>query len=219
MEYTIKQVAKKLEITEQGIYKRIKSNNDNYLSKGYIVVKPVEQPNGTTKNQTFITDSGLEFLLEAQRLRNNEVASNTTQVEQPLNQGLNNYSTIVEQQPQHQEAQNDTQTLLFEQVKQALNQQIEDLKTENKRLIDKIENQEQKFDAKYEQQEQKFKEQFDNQQRAYQLTLDKILGQYNTILQRLPEPQADVIQPTEITAQADAPTEHRGFFSRLFGHK
>ena len=221
MEYTIKQVAKKLEISEQGIYKRIRTNNDNYLEKGFIVTKLVEQPNGTTKNQTFITDSGLEFLLEAQRLRTSDIKPNSTEVEQPLNQGLNNYSTKVEQPIQPQEVQNDVQSLAFEQIKQVLNQQIEDLKADNKRLIEKLETQEQKFDAKFEKQEQNFKEQFDSQQKAYQLTLDKILGQYNTILQRLPEPQEDIIQPTatEVIQEADAPTEHKGFFSRLFGRK
>ncbi len=217
MEYTIKQIAKKLDISEQAIYKRIKNYNEDYMQRGFLVVKLVEQPNGTTKNQTFITDSGLEFLLEAQRLRNNDFKLDTTEVEQPLNQGLNNHSTKVEQPQPQQEIPNDTQSLAFEQIKQVLNQQIEDLKADNKRLIEKIETQEQKFDAKYEQQKLDFKEQFDNQQRAYQLTLDKILGQYNTILQRLPEPQEDIVQPTEITAEQ--PQEHRGFFSRLFGHK
>ena len=220
MEYTIKQIAKRIEISEQGLYKRIASHKDEYMQKGFVVLNQVEQPNGTTKEQTFITDSGLEYLLQAKRLRTTDIDTHSTEVEQPLNQGLSNHSTEVEQPTTQPSTQNDSNTAsnqFFNQLNQVLNQQIEDLKAENKRLVEKLEAQEQKFDIKYEQQEIKFREQFEQQREDYKNSLSLITSKFNLILQRLPEPQEDIVQPTEITAEQ--PQEHRGFFSRLFGHK
>ncbi len=239
MEYSIKQVAKKLEISEQAIYKRIKNNYEDYSTKVYITTTQVEQPNGTTKEQIFITDSGLEFLLQAQRLRKNETIEQQTQVEQPTQQELNNYSPKVEQPTAPKEAEASSNAASLSQlnlVNEVLNQTIQDLKAENKRLNEKLDSQEQKFDAKMEQQKQEHKEEMQKQREEYQKMLDLITSKFNMVLQRLPQPQEDTqeqqaqAEPSEvITTTADATIteaattedarQHQGLFSRLFRRK
>ena len=163
MEYSIKDVAKNVEISEQGLYKRIKTNYAEYIDNGYILVKQVEQPNGTTKEQIFITRSGIDDLLKTKKLRKGvslkgfEALNQTTKPStQPLNQ--------VEQ-PNHSTTKlNNEETMTktaSNELLNLLNQTIADLKEENKRLNEKLDKQESRFDEKLEQQKLEFKEQYD----------------------------------------------------------
>ena len=234
MEYSIKEIARCVEISEQGLYKRIKTNYEDYLKNGFIVLNQVEQPNGT-KEQIFITKKGLEDLLKTKQMRKGAILKGFeplnqahNQVEQPLNQ--------VEQptQPNNniQGTENSTQALL-----NLLNQNIADLKEENKRLNDKLEKQEERFDKKLEEQKQEFKEQYEKQQELYQKTLDKLMQSFNNALLQLPKPEEtppeateiiteepvkeEVIQPEE-TTKPETEKEHstekhkKGFLRRLF---
>ena len=184
MEYSIKEIARCVEISEQGLYKRIKTNYEDYLKKGFIVVNQVEQPSGT-KEQIFITRKGLEDLLKTKPMRKgatlkgfealNQKTKPLNQVEQPLNQDT-----------KPKDVQTASDNLL-----NLLNQNIADLKAENKRLNDKLEKQEARFDKKLEEQKQEFKEQYEKQQELYQKTLDRIMQSFQNALLQLPKPNEE----------------------------
>lgn len=194
MEYSIKEIARCVEISEQGLYKRIKTNYEDYLKKGFIVVNQVEQPSGT-KEQIFITRKGLEDLLKTKPMRKgatlkgfealNQKTKPLNQVEQPLNQDT-----------KPKDVQTASDNLL-----NLLNQNIADLKEENKRLNDKLEKQEARFDKKLEEQKQEFKEQYEKQQELYQKTLDRIMQSFQNALLQLPKPKEE---DTETEIQRDA---------------
>ena len=163
MSFTIKDVAKNVDISEQGLYKRIKSNYDEYIQKKYIELNQVEQPNGTTKEQIFITNEGLKDLLKTKQLRKeadferfNEVLNQPTK---PKLSGLNQVEQPLNQTAKPKDVQPASDVLL-----NLLNQNIADLKEENKRLNEKLEKQEARFDKKLEEQKQEFKEQYEKQQ-------------------------------------------------------
>lgn len=225
MSFTIKDVAKNVDISEQGLYKRIKSNYDEYIQKGYIELNQVEQPNGTTKEQIFITKEGLQDLLKTKRLRKeadferfNEVLNQPTK---PKLSGLNQV-----EQPLNQTTKPNNNKPASNEYIELLNQTITDLKTENKRLNEKLEKQEARFDEKLEKQKQEFKEQYDKQQEAYKNTIDKLLNNVNIIMQRLPEPPLENMQENNTTTIIDKPinteeieAEQKGiksFFKRIF---
>lgn len=224
MEYSIKDVAKNVEISEQGLYKRIKTNYAEYIDKGYIVVKSVEQPNGTTKEQIFITISGIDDLLKTKQLRQgaslqgfeelNQVAKPLNQVEQP-----NDTAT----KPSNEETTGKTAS---NELLNLLNQTITDLKEENKRLNEKLDKQEARFDEKLDKQKQEFKEQFEKQQEAYQKTLDRIMQSFNNALLQLPKPTEETPTQTNENRQQDqiqietitnTDTEAKGL-KKLFRH-
>lgn len=194
MEYSIKEIARCVEISEQGLYKRIKTNYEDYLKKGFIVLNQVEQPNGT-KEQIFITKKGLEDLLKTKPMRKgatlkgfealNQTTKPLNQVEQPLNQDT---------KPKDVQPASDVLLNL-------LNQNIADLKEENKRLNEKLEKQEARFDKKLEEQKQEFKEQYEKQQELYQKTLDRIMQSFQNALLQLPKPKEEDIE-TEIQRDA-----------------
>ena len=194
MEYSIKEIARCVEISEQGLYKRIKTNYEDYLKKGFIVLNQVEQPNGT-KEQIFITKKGLEDLLKTKPMRKgatlkgfealNQNTKTLNQVEQPLNQDT---------KPKDVQPASDVLLNL-------LNQNIADLKEENKRLNEKLEKQEARFDKKLEEQKQEFKEQYEKQQELYQKTLDRIMQSFQNALLQLPKPKEE---DTETEIQRDA---------------
>lgn len=234
MEYSIKEIARCVEISEQGLYKRIKTNYEDYLKKGFIVVNQVEQPSGT-KEQIFITRKGLEDLLKTKPMRKgatlkgfevlNQKTKPLNQVEQPVEQPLN-------QSTKPKDVQTASDNLL-----NLLNQNIADLKEENKRLNEKLEKQEARFDKKLEEQKQEFKEQYEKQQEMYQKTLDRIMQSFQNALLQLPKPKeeetetpkeaTEIIQQEPIkeevtqstdaeqTEQTDTETK-QGFFARLF---
>jgi len=225
MSFTIKDVAKNVDISEQGLYKRIKSNYDEYIQKGYIELNQVEQPNGTTKKQIFITKEGLQDLLKTKQLRKeadferfNEVLNQPTK---PKLSGLNQV-----EQPLNQPTKPKNDKPASNEYIELLNQTITDLKTENKRLNEKLEKQEARFDEKLEKQKQEFKEQYDKQQEAYKNTIDKLLNNVNIIMQRLPEPPLENMQDHNTTTIIDKPitteeveAEQKGiksFFKRIF---
>ena len=228
MEYSIKDVSKNIEITEQGLYKRINNNFDAYYKKGFITTKLVEQPSGTRK-QIFLTKEGIKDLLKTKQLKETcinkdflELNQNTKPVEQPTKPSLEE----IEQQKATQKKESVTDATDTELLK-VLNQTIADLKTENKRLNEKLDKQEERFDAKMEAQKQEFKEQFQKQQELYQMTLDRLMNNFNTVLQRLPEPtetQAEEEQATEEQEKiievelAEDKNEKgvKGFFKKLF---
>lgn len=187
MEYSIKEIARCVEISEQGLYKRIKTNYEDYLKKGFIVLNQVEQPNGT-KEQIFITKKGLEDLLKTKPMRKGATLKGfeaLNQVEQPLNQDT---------KPKDVQPASDVLLNL-------LNQNIADLKEENKRLNEKLEKQEARFDKKLEEQKQEFKEQYEKQQELYQKTLDRIMQSFQNALLQLPKPKEE---DTETEIQRDA---------------
>ena len=187
MEYSIKEIARCVEISEQGLYKRIKTNYEDYLKKGFIVLNQVEQPNGT-KEQIFITRKGLEDLLKTKPMRKGATLKGfeaLNQVEQPLNQDT---------KPKDVQPASDVLLNL-------LNQNIADLKEENKRLNEKLEKQEARFDKKLEEQKQEFKEQYEKQQELYQKTLDRIMQSFQNALLQLPKPKEE---DTETEIQRDA---------------
>lgn len=228
MSFTIKDVAKNVDISEQGLYKRIKSNYDEYIQKGYIELNQVEQPNGTTKEQIFITKEGLQDLLKTKQLRKeadferfNEILNQPTK---PKLSGLNQV-----EQPLNQTAKPKNDKPASNEYIELLNQTIKELKTENKRLNEKLEKQETRFDEKLEKQKQEFKEQYDKQQEAYKNTIDKLLNNVNIIMQRLPEPPLENMQENNTTTIIDKPitpitteeieAEQKGiksFFKRIF---
>jgi len=225
MSFTIKDVAKNVDISEQGLYKRIKSNYDEYIQKGYIELNQVEQPNGTTKEQIFITKEGLQDLLKTKQLRKeadferfNEALNQPTK---PKLSGLNQV-----EQPLNQTTKPKSDKPASNEYIELLNQTITDLKTENKRLNEKLEKQEARFDEKLEKQKQEFKEQYDKQQEAYKNTIDKLLNNVNIIMQRLPEPPLENMQENNTTTIIDKPinteeieAEQKGiksFFKRIF---
>ena len=167
MSFTIKDVAKNVDISEQGLYKRIKSNYDEYIQKKYIELNQVEQPNGTTKEQIFITNEGLKDLLKTKQLRKeadferfNEALNQPTK---PKFSGLNQVEKPLNQTAKPKDVQPASDVIL-----NLLNQNIADLKEENKRLNEKLEKQEARFDKKLEEQKQEFKEQYEKQQEMYQ---------------------------------------------------
>lgn len=235
MQYSIKEIARCVEISEQGLYKRIKANYENYLKNGFMVLNQVEQPNGT-KEQIFITEKGLEDLLKTKQMRQGaslkgcEVLNQNTkplnQVEQPVEQPLNQNTKLKEVQTASNELLN------------LLNRNIEDLKEENRRLNEKLEKQEERFDKKLEEQKQEFKEQYEKQQELYQKTLDRIMQSFQNALLQLPkaeekdeEPTSkpgtevinqepikeDVTTSTEIaTTEAEQPKGIKSFFKRIF---
>lgn len=221
MSFTIKDVAKNVDISEQGLYKRIKSNYDEYIQKKYIELNQVEQPNGTTKEQIFITNEGLKDLLKTKQLRKeadferfNEVLNQPTK---PKLSGLNQTAKPKDVQPASDVLLN------------LLNQNIADLKEENKRLNEKLEKQEARFDKKLEEQKQEFKEQYEKQQEMYQKTLDRIMQSFQNALLQLPKPNEEETpnQNTELikedailsSEEAERETEQKGiksFFKRIF---
>lgn len=233
MSFTIKDVAKNVDISEQGLYKRIKSNYDVYIKKGFIELNQVEQPNGTTKEQIFITKEGLQDLLKTKQLRKeadykrfNEVLNQATK---PKLSGLNQVEQPLNQTAKPKDVQPASDVLL-----NLLNQNIADLKEENKRLNEKLEKQEARFDKKLEEQKQEFKEQYEKQQEMYQKTLDRIMQSFQNALLQLPKPNEEETprQTTEVINQepikedatlsreeAERETEQKGiksFFKRIF---
>lgn len=233
MSFTIKDVAKNVDISEQGLYKRIKSNYDVYIKKGFIELNQVEQPNGTTKEQIFITKEGLQDLLKTKQLRKeadferfNEVLNQPTK---PKLSGLNQVEQPLNQTAKPKDVQPASDVLL-----NLLNQNIADLKEENKRLNEKLEKQEARFDKKLEEQKQEFKEQYEKQQEMYQKTLDRIMQSFQNALLQLPKPNeeetprqtAEVINQEPIkedttlsSEEAERETEQKGiksFFKRIF---
>jgi len=233
MSFTIKDVAKNVDISEQGLYKRIKSNYDEYIQKKYIELNQVEQPNGTTKEQIFITNEGLKDLLKTKQLRKeadferfNEVLNQPTK---PKLSGLNQVEQPLNQTAKPKDVQPASDVLL-----NLLNQNIADLKEENKRLNEKLEKQEARFDKKLEEQKQEFKEQYEKQQEMYQKTLDRIMQSFQNALLQLPKPNEEETprQTTEVINQepikedatlsreeAERETEQKGiksFFKRIF---
>ena len=224
MEYSIKEISKSVEISEQGLYKRIKANYEDYLKKGYIEHNQVEQPNGK-KEQIFITKKGLEDLLRTKPMRKdanlkgfeelNQKTKPHNQVEQPLNQT-----------PKPNDVQPASDVLL-----NLLNQNIADLKEENKRLNDRLEKQEARFDKKLEEQKKEFKEQYEKQQEMYQITLDRIMQSFQNALLQLPKPKeedtetqqdaTEIIQqePIEETPSKENEEKKQSFISRLFKRK
>lgn len=224
MDYSIKEVAKNVDITEQGLYKRIRTNYDVYIKKGYIATKLVEQPNGN-KEQIFITREGIKDLLKTKHLKetcNNSdfIALNqdAKQVEQPLNQPIKpSLENTTDSETPTSTATQNTELLNL------LNRNIEDLKAENKRLIEKLEKQEERFDAKLKEQKEEFNLAFDKQNEAYQKALNTISMNFNNLMQRLPPPQEEEInnEPKDVVIKDDAeitekPRGIKGFFKRMF---
>lgn len=206
MKYTIKEIASYVEISEQGLYKRIKTNYKEYLKKGFIVLNQVEQPNGT-KEQIFLTDKGLEDLLHTKKTRRGATLRGLVTGTKALNQ--------VEQPPNQDTKPEDVKTS-SNNILNLLNQTISDLKEENKRLNEKLDKQEARFDKKLEEQKQEFKEQYEKQQELYQKTLDRILQSFNSALLELPKPNEaqtkheDILQNEPIKEDAEEqPTEDK----------
>ena len=187
MEYSIKEIARCVEISEQGLYKRIKTNYEDYLKKGFIVLNQVEQPNGT-KEQIFITKKGLEDLLKTKPMRKGATLKGF--------EALNQTTKPLNQDTKPKDVQPASDVLL-----NLLNQNIADLKEENKRLNEKLEKQEARFDKKLEEQKQEFKEQYEKQQEFYQKTLDRIVQSFQNALLQLPKPKEE---DTETEIQRDA---------------
>ena len=222
MYYTIKEIVKIVDISEQGLYKKIKTNYDELLKKEYIVVQPLNQslvgtqPNHSTKTQIFITQSGLDDLLKTKQLREGvrleDFIKNDKRTKNEPRKSLiftqpkfRRYTKPLNQNTQPKQPQSASNELL-----KLLNQNINDLKEENKRLNEKIEKQEEKFDAKIEQQKKEFQEQYNKQQEAYQQTLNKILQSFNNALLQLPQPQ-------EIKkAEAEEPRGIKKLFKNIF---
>lgn len=225
MSFSIKEISQNIEITEQGLYKRIKTNYKEYKKKKFIELNQVEQPNGTTKEQIFITNEGIKDLLKTKNFRKEadlqkfkDIIKDATkpkfsglnQVEQPLNQST---------KPKNTETASDSLLNL-------LNQNIADLKEENKRLNAKLERQEERFDKKLEEQKQEFKEQYEKQQELYQKTLDKLMQSFQNALLQLPKPNEEEEEPAEIindktmvekkTEAEEQPKKKKSLFSRLF---
>lgn len=225
MSFTIKDVAKNVDISEQGLYKRIKSNYDEYIRNGYIELNQVEQPNGTTKEQIFITKEGLQDLLKTKQLRKEADLERFREVlNQPTKPKLSGLNQV--EQPLNQTTKPKNDKPASNEYIELLNQNITDLKTENKRLNEKLERQEARFDEKLEKQKQEFREQYDKQQEAYKNTIDKLLNNVNIIMQRLPEPPLENMQENNTTTIIDKPinteeieAEQKGiksFFKRIF---
>lgn len=229
MEYSVKEIAKNVEISEQGLYKRIKANYERYIEQKFIILKQVDKLGGTTTEQVFITEKGLDDLLTTKKLRQGATLTSLDKRINQVNKPLNTTTNPVNKP----NTTNDTQTLP-NTVLNLLNQTIEDLKEENKRLNEKLDKQEERFDEKLEKQKQEFKEQYDKQQEAYQKTLDRIMQSFNTALLELPKPRevveeiketpqqtSEIIQQDQITKEegASIDTETKGLkklFKRLF---
>lgn len=213
MEYSIKEISKNIDITEQGLYKRIKTNFDAYIKNGFIVTKLIEQPNGT-REQIFLTEEGIKDLLKTKQIKETcinkdflELNQDTKTVEQPTKPSL----ADAEAPKQYKVADAPSNELL-----NLLNQNIADLKAENKRLIEKLDKQEQRFDEKLKEQKEEFNEAFNRQNEAYQKTLNTISLNFNNLLQRLPPPNEEATaEPTNIVNNEEA-TKKKGFFARLF---
>ena len=221
MYFSIKEVCQMIDISEQGLYKRIKTNYDELLKKEYIVVQPLNlglvgtQPNHSTKTQIFITQSGLDDLLKTKQLREGvrieDFIKSKEQINYEAKKGLvttqpkfSRYTKPLNQNTQPKQPQSASNELLA-----LLNQNIKDLKEENKRLNEKIEKQEEKFDIKMEQQKKEFQEQYNKQQEAYQQTLNKILQSFNNTLLQLP-------QAVEPIKEAEEPKGFKKFFRNIF---
>lgn len=230
MEYSIKEISRNIDITEQGLYKRIKTNFDVYIKNGYIVTKLIEQPSGT-REQIFLTEEGIKDLLRTKPLRqecfNQDFFKFRRAVEQPNKPNTTN----VEQpsKPNEAEAEEPKQYKVADaqntELLNLLNQTIADLKAENKRLVEKLDKQELRFDEKLDKQKEEFNEAFKRQNEAYQNALNTISLNFNNLLQRLPQPQEEVTtEPTNIVKQeevkeVDAETKPKGikgFFHNLF---
>lgn len=229
MEYSVKEIAKNVEISEQGLYKRIKANYKKYIEQEFIILKQVDKLGGTTTEQIFITEKGLNDLLTTKKVRQGatliSLDNRVNQVDKPLN--------VTTKPVNKPNTTNDIQTVP-NTVLNLLNQTIEDLKEENKRLNEKLDKQEERFDEKLEKQKQEFKEQYDRQQEAYQKTLDRIMQSFNTALLELPKPReevkeinetpqqtSEIIQQEQITKEEGSgiDTETKGLkklFKRLF---
>lgn len=213
MEYSIKEISKNIDITEQGLYKRIKTNFDVYIKNGYIVTKLIEQPSGT-REQIFLTEEGIKDLLKTKHLKETcinkdflELKQDTKIIEQPTKPN----EADAEAPKQYKVADAPSNELL-----NLLNQNIADLKAENKRLIEKLDKQEQRFDEKLKEQKEEFNEAFNRQNEAYQKALNTISLNFNNLLQRLPPPQEEATtEPTNIVSNEE-PTKKKGFFARLF---
>ena len=213
MEYSIKEISKNIDITEQGLYKRIKTNFDTYIKNGFIVTKLIEQPSGT-REQIFLTEEGIKDLLKTKQLKETcinkellELNQDTKTIEQPIKPSL----ADAEAPKQYKVADAPSNELL-----KVLNQTIADLKAENKRLIEKLDKQELRFDEKLKEQKNEFSEAFNKQNEAYQKALNTISINFNNLLQRLPPPQEEATaEPTNIVNNEE-PTKKKGFFARLF---
>ena len=196
MEYSVKEIAKNVEISEQGLYKRIKANYEKYLEQKFIVLKQVEKLGGTTTEQIFITEKGLDDLLITKKIRQGATLTGLGERVNQVNRSLNTTSNLVNKSNTTNNIQTVPNTVL-----NLLNQTIEDLKEENKRLNEKLDKQEERFDEKLEKQKQEFKEQYDRQQEAYQKTLDRIMQSFNTALLELPKPREEVKETNETPQQ------------------
>lgn len=193
---------------------------------GFIVVNQVEQPNNSTKNQIFITKEGLLDLLKTKEFRNEadltefeEIIKETTK---PLNPTTKPTTKPLNQRGKEKDTKGNSDGVLNHSTDyiKLLNQNITDLKEENKRLNEKLEKQEIHFEEKLEKQKQEFNEQYNRQQEAYKNTIDKLLNNVNIIMQRLPEPPLAEEQQTNgniiTNVEAETPKEKKSFFSRLF---
>lgn len=226
MEYSIKEISKNIDITEQGLYKRIRSNFDAYIKKGYITTKLIEQPSGT-REQVFLTEEGIKDLLKTKQLKETcinkdflKLNQDTKAIEQPTKPSL--ADAEAPKQVKLADAPNN-------ELLNLLNQNIADLKAENKRLIEKLDKQELRFDEKLKEQKEEFNEAFNRQNEAYQKALNTISLNFNNLLQRLPPPQEEQtasdttnivkqeeIQTTDAETIETKPKGFKGFLYKLF---
>ena len=232
MEYSIKETSKNVDITEQGLYKRIRLYFDDYKKKGYIVIKQIEQPSGT-REQVFLTEEGLKDLLKTKHLKETcynkdflKFSQEAKHIEQPIKPSLDEFTGA--------EATGKAKTYADvnnAEIIKLLNQTIADLKADNKRLIEKLDKQEERLDQKLKEQKEEFNEAFKRQNEAYQNALNTISLNFNNLLQRIPPPQEQeqteqtitTIEQKEEGASGDiasniedTPKKHKSFFSRLF---
>lgn len=235
MEYSVKEVSKNIDITEQGLYKRINTNFDTYKEKGYIMTKLIEQPSGT-REQTFLTEEGIKDLLRTRPLKQGYYIKDFARLnreaktfEQPIKPSLaeNTGTEEAEKTTTIADANNNTDIIKL------LNQTILDLKAENKRLIEKLDTQEERFDNKLKEQKEEFNEAYNRQNEAFQKALNTISLNFDAVIKRLPPPNEELQTEQTITTiekkeegamgghtlvneNEDAPRGLKGFFNKLF---
>lgn len=231
--YTIKSVIKCLNISEQGLYKKIRTNNNIYIEQGLIITK-TSVINGSLKAQILITEKGLNQFISEKGLKEGVTLADIEifEEQEPLNQSslVLNQDTkpkadIIE--PTTEEAQ-DTKptkpqkfsTKPSEDTTEIYKELIEELKKDNNTLRAELIKQSKDFTTQLQEglkeQEERLNKRFDEQLQKqadnYNSQLEKILNNFNKTITAYQLQLEEANKPQEnniinINAEETTPTE------------
>ena len=184
MNYTIRQVSQSIDITEQGLYKRINNNLEEYKQKKFITFKKTEK-----RTQILVTEKGIKELLKTRAFRSGAELKGFNLEEEKEKE----VTTESEQKKETIISGNDREII------EILKEQIQDLKTENKRLNEKM----------------------DKQQEKYQEQINKLIFSFNQTLEvfkQLPVPPEETETEKQNIIQVKAEQKKEGKFKSFINN-